>query len=203
LLSVESETYPPTEYAIAVAFAKAVETESAFRVTFVKNSMLRLPLAVVDVEESGAPIPWEDTGCWALPRTMSAPPFAAATVVVEADSVIVTVLTSVVAPAESGMLTPAELEPSEIAPAAAYPKVEPRFDKAAPALVSIFWVEGSAADDDPCQDDDLASPTRIPPGTMIRSKSTATRAFLERMVSNRCRLCDEGLSERSDKSIYD
>jgi hypothetical protein len=52
-------------------------------------------------------------------------------------------------------------------------------------------------------DDDLASPTRIPPETMIISKTTATSSFLERMACFKACCCDEALSERSDKSIYD
>ena len=182
---------------------KAVETESARRVTFVKNSMLRLPLVLVGVEESCAPAPWEDAGRCEFPWTTVVPPFAAATVVDDIVAVIVTVFTCVLAPAESGMLAPAELAPAEIAPAPAYPKVVPRFDRAEPALVSMFWVEGTAPDDDACQDDDLVSPTSIPPGTMSMSKTMATSAFLERMVCTNGGRYDEGLSERSDKSIYD
>jgi len=61
LVSVEKETYPPTEYAMTVAFAKAEDAEVAWRVMFVKNSMSRLPLTPV-VVDSGAPVfgdpPW-------------------------------------------------------------------------------------------------------------------------------------------------
>jgi hypothetical protein len=38
---------------------------------------------------------------------------------------------------------------------------------------------------------------------MIMSKTMATSAFLERMVCTSVGCYDEGLSERSDKSIYD
>jgi len=49
----------------------------------------------------------------------------------------------------------------------------------------------------------LVSPTSIPPETMIISKPTAANAFLERMARIESGRRDEGLSERSDKSIYD
>jgi len=38
---------------------------------------------------------------------------------------------------------------------------------------------------------------------MIMSRMTATSAFLERMACIEGDCCDEYLSERSDKSIYD
>jgi len=60
-----------------------------------------------------------------------------------------------------------------------------------------------AAIDAACEEDGIVSPTSIPPGTMTISKTTMTSALFERMACTSGRCYDEGLSERSDKSIYD
>jgi hypothetical protein len=95
--------------------------------------------------------------------------------VMVAAAVPVTVVT--VPPAKTGRVEPAELIPL----AGANDPTVPRL--ARPAAASTPCVEGADDTIDASgDDDDLASPTRIPPETMIVSKTTATSAFLERMV---------------------
>ena len=84
------------------------------------------------------------------------------------------------------------------------PRLVPRLPRAEPAPIAS--VEGADTVDASADEDGLASPaspTSIPPGTMINSKTMVTSAFLERMTCVKGDRCDEGLSERSDKSIYD
>ena len=52
-------------------------------------------------------------------------------------------------------------------------------------------------------DDDPISPTTPPPNTTTVSSIAAPNDFLERIAKTGSRFYDEGLSERSDKSIYD
>jgi hypothetical protein len=51
-------------------------------------------------------------------------------------------------------------------------------------------------------DNDPAKPTTPPPKTTTISNTATANAFFERMAGRGSRFYDEGLSERSDKSIY-
>lgn len=121
-------------------------------------------------------------------------PLAGADTVEDAISVVVKVVT---APAEIGTLAAAEVELAT----APKPKLVPMLARAGPA--SMFCVEG-AFNIDPARKAFGAPvrPTTTPPPTTTSSNTMTASALLERMTGNSDLCRDEGLSERSDKTIY-
>jgi len=206
LVSVEKETYPPTEYAMTVAFAKAEDAEAAWRVMFVKNSMSRLPLTPVVVDR-GAPVFGDPPWPWfAFGWSKIVAGGAGLDDVEDITAVTVAVTT---APPATVVVAP----PWNIAPPWAGEEGEP-----APPFRELLrelrapcspWLAPKGRlipDSVTCcgaGENDPVSPTAPPPKTTTNSIIATANAFLERMAGTGSGFYDEGLSERSDKSIYD
>jgi hypothetical protein len=113
-----------------------------------------------------------------------------ATVVVEPAAVTVVVLTEL----------PGEEDRPWNPDDAAAPKTGPPQALLAPKGCVVGCGERPAS----CDEDNVpVTPMRTPAGTISISKTMATNAFLDRMSEMIDGGHDEGLSERSDKSIYD
>jgi hypothetical protein len=190
---------------MTVAFAKAEDAEAAWRVMFVKNSMSRLPLTPVVVDR-GAPVFGDPPWPWFAFGWSKMVAGGAGLDDVE-DIIAVTVVMT--APPATVVVAP----PWNIGPPRAGEEGEP-----APPFRELLrefkapcnpWLAPKGRlipDSIACcgaGENDPVSPTAPPPKTTTNNIIATANAFLERMVGPEARCYDEGLSERSDKSIYD